>query len=84
MNPAADDFAYIAKRLAEVRADRQRASGVLNSPLPEVPRRTSEVEDRAVRGWSEPQGGKVVVTARGAGGGSDAQTDPGLPDYAFF
>lgn len=31
---AADDYPFIAKRLAEIRSEREKCSGVLNNPLP--------------------------------------------------
>lgn len=34
--PAADDYGFIAKRLAEIRTERERHTGVLNNPLPSV------------------------------------------------
>lgn len=39
---AVEDYAFIAKRLTEIRAERAQFSGVMNSPLPEVPPAESE------------------------------------------
>lgn len=36
MTLAADEYAHIAKRMSEIRAERERHSGVLASPLPNI------------------------------------------------
>lgn len=42
---AADDFKEIARRMAEIRAERERHSGVLNAPLPSVAIDLGKVEE---------------------------------------
>lgn len=45
MNYAADDHAYIRQRMDEIRSERERASGVTPTPLPEVKAEAKRGED---------------------------------------